>query len=603
VSTLELGRARPTLETGDDGAWVLSVSAGEPAVSASSPMLADDGTVRVLFDGVLYEPAGDASGAQRVLEAYRRWGEGALERLRGTYAVIIWDGERELLLCARDPLGIVPLFWAEAGGRLLVSWSLAALSDHPAVPDDLNVAAVADHVCLRWRFPEETLFQAIRRVPPGHVLRVSGGRREAVRYWHPGPAGPDDWITEEQLEEFPELFARAIDRVLARGRAGIFLSGGLDSVSVAAVARDRARESGQPVPWALSLAMPNEHVNETEIQTGVATALGLPQVMVELEDAVGPDNVLHVAMQMSRDWPAPLTNYWLPAYAGLGRRGVEQGCEIILTGTGGDEWLGVTPYYAADLLRARDFRGLGELWLNLYRSYPIHPLRLTRNLLWRFGVRDMLSAKAAHGLEATAPGALRRRRERAIERDTPPWAAPDPALRRQLVDRAIASRRPPVARDLYWRELDESLDHALVSLEVEETYEYGRRIGAPILQPYWDPDLIRFLVRTPPALLNTGGRSKGIVRDMVARQFPELGFDRQKKVIATSYAHELLKRYAPAAWKELGGVPCLAKIGVVDQSALGSEVARNFATGDWGNLNRLWFLLSLEAWLKGRSIV
>jgi asparagine synthase (glutamine-hydrolysing) len=603
MTTLELGRTRPTLETGADGAWVLSVAAGPPALPASSPLLADDGTVRVLFDGFLHEPGGDTPAPERVLEAYRRWGEGALERLRGSYAVVIWDGEREQLLCARDPLGIVPLFWAEAGGRLLVSWSLGALSDHPAVPDELNLAAVADHVCLRWRFPEETLFKAIRRIPPGHVLRVSGSRREAVRYWHPAPRSPEDWIGEDQLEQFPELFARAIDRSLSRGPAGIFLSGGLDSVSVAAVARDRSREAGQPLPWALSLAMPNEHVDETAIQTSVAGALGLPQVMVELEEAVGPENILESALRMSRDWPAPLTNYWLPAYQALGRRGVERGVEVILTGTGGDEWLGVTPYYAADLLRSGDVRGLIALWLNLNRSYPVHPLRLTRNLLWRFGARDMLSARVAHGLEAAAPWALRRRRERAVERDTPAWAAPDPALRRQLIERAVASRPRPVTRDLYWRELDEGLDHALVSLEVEETYENGRRIGAPIVQPYWDPDLIRFLVRTPPALLNTGGRSKGIVRDMVARKFPELGFERQKKVIATSYAHELLKRYAPVAWEKSRGVPCLAEIGAVDESGLGSKVAQDFAKGDWGDLNRLWFILSLEAWLKGRSVV
>jgi len=593
------------VETAAYGAWVLSVAADGPPEPAGSgsPLIADDGRLRVLFDGVLDEPPGEGTAPERVLAAYRRWGEGALERLRGRYAVIVWDADRELLLCARDPLGVVPLFWAEGRGKLLVSWSLGALSSHPAVSDELNVAAVADHVCLRWRFPQETLFQAIRRIPPGHVLKVTGSRREAVRYWHPAPRSPDEWVTADQLEQFPELFTRAVDRALARGRVGIFLSGGLDSVSVAAVARDRSQTAGLPEPLALSLAMPNEHVDETAIQRGVAGALGLPQVMVELEEAAGGGSLLMTALEMTRDWPAPLTNYWLPAYQALGRMGVDRGARAILTGTGGDEWLGVTPYYAADLLRKGDFRGLISLWLNLNRSYPVHPLALTRNLLWRFGVRDMLSAQVAYGLERAAPDVLRRRRERAVARDTPAWAAPDPALRRQLTERAIASRPEPVTRDLYWRELNEGLDHALVSLEVEETYENGRRIGAPILQPYWDPDLIQFLVRTPPELLNTGGRSKGIVRDMVAAQFPELGFDRQKKVIATSYAHELLRRDATAVWDRFKGVPCLTEIGAVDQSTLGLEVAHNLSTGDWGALNRLWFLLSLEAWLQGRSVV
>ena len=325
--------------------------------------------------------------------------------------------------------------------------------------------------------------------------------------------------------------------------------------------------------------------------------------MLSLEEAAGTDNLLVTAMRFSRDWPLPLTNYWLPAYQGLARRGVERGCSVVLTGTGGDEWLGVTPYYAADLLRRGDVRGLAALWVNLHRSYPVPALRLTRNLLWRFGARDVLSGTVARGLGAYAPGVLRRHRLRGVRAETPDWALPDPALRRQFQERALAARPAPVTRDLYRRELDEALDHALTSLEVEETHENGRRAGAAILQPYWDPDLIRFLVRTPPELLNRGGRSKGIVREMVARQFPELGFERLKKVLATGYAHEMLKRDLPVAWRESGGVPTLTGLGMVDQRGLESEVSRIFATSDWGATNRLWFLLSLEAWLQGRSVV
>jgi asparagine synthase (glutamine-hydrolysing) len=404
-------------------------------------------------------------------------------------------------------------------------------------------------------------------------------------------------VTEDRLEEFDGLFTRAVDRCLTRGPAGIFLSGGLDSVGVAAVARERSRAAGLPPPWALSLAFPGD-ANEEDVQRGVAGQLGLPQHMVGLQDAVGPGGVLGTALELSRLWPAPLTNYWTPAYQRLARDGGERGCRVILTGTGGDEWLGVTPYYAADLLRRGDVRGLVRLWANLQRSYPVPRLLMARNLLWRFGARDLAAAAAARGLERTAPGLLRRRRLRRLEAATPRWLAPDPALRRSMNERALAARRPPTGRDLYWREMDEALDHPLTSLEVEETHESGRRTGVPVLQPFWDADLVRFLVRTPPELLNRGGRSKSVVRDMVARQVPGLGFERQRKVSATNVATGTVFETAGHAWRRLGGVPCLGALAIADPVRLESEMKRIVAERDRRNAYRLWYAFTVEAWLQ-----
>jgi asparagine synthase (glutamine-hydrolysing) len=595
-----------------DGDWILAVRLTGPDGPAASPgpgpgaeaaleLVAADGPLHVLLDGVLHGDEGGAAAgaaaARRVLAAYRHDGESAIEQLRGTFATVVWDGERRSLLAARDPLGIHPLFWAEAGGCLYVSSSFAALRGHPAVGGDLHREVLAEFVAARFLDAQETVVRAIRRVPPGHVLRVSGTAREARRYWHPGPQGPEDWVTEDRLEEFDVLFTRAVDRCLARGPAGIFLSGGLDSVSVAAVARERSRRAGLPAPWALSLAFPGD-ANEEDVQRGVAAQLGLPQHMVGLEQAVAPGGVLGTALDLSRSWPAPLTNYWTPAYQRLARDGRERGCRVILTGTGGDEWLGVTPYYAADLLRRGDVRGLMTLWANLQRSYPVPRLLMARNLLWRFGVRDLLAATAARGLERAAPGLLRRRRLRRLHVATPSWIAPERALRRSMDERALAAQRPPSGRDLYWREMDEALDHPLTSLEVEETYESGRRTGVPVLQPFWDADLVRFLVRTPPELLNRGGRSKSVVRDMVARQVPGLGFERQRKVSATSVALGAMFEAAEPAWRQLGGVPCLGELAIVDAGLLESEMKRIVAERDRRNAYRLWYALTVEAWLQ-----
>ena len=577
----------------------------------SAGTYAGDGSCGVLFDGYLYDRAelmkgpfagqnGGPSDPRLVLEAYRRHGEGVVSRLSGRFALVLWDGEQDLVLCARDPLGVHPLFYAEVGDELRLSSSFEALRSSAGVSSELNRVVVAEQACLRWHDPEETLIRDIRRVPPGHVLKFRGDQRDLHRYWDPSPNGSDDWVTEDELDQFDELFAQAIDRCLAHGPAGIYLSGGLDSVSVAAVARDRSREAGLPAPRALSLRFPHPDCDEESIQRRIAQELGLPQLLLGLEEATGPAGVVSAALELSRGWPTPLLNYWLPAYQRLGREAEREGCGAILTGTGGDEWLCVSPYYAADLLRSGDLLGIYRLWANLSRSNPIPKLLLARNIAWRFGVRDLLSATVAAGLSATAPALLRRHRQRAVAAATPEWAAPDPEIRRAMDERALRYRPEPITRDFYQRELEEALDHPLMNIEVEETYEAGRRLGVRVLQPFWDPDLIRFLVRVPPELLNRGGRSKGVVREMLTRRFPEVGFDRHKKVVATNYSSSVMLEGGRRAWQELGGARELARLDVVDAKALHSSAMHTFAARDEREVHRLWYVLSLEAWLRGR---
>ena len=129
-----------------------------------------------------------------------------------------------------------------------------------------------------------------------------------------------------------------------------------------------SHRKGLPPPWALSLGFPGEG-NEEEIQRRVAADLGLPQVFMKLGDAVGDDGLLLAALKMNSQWPTPMLNAWNPGYRRLGLEAKRQGCKVILTGGGGDEWLGVTPLLAADLIRTLNVVGLYQLWSMMQSSY------------------------------------------------------------------------------------------------------------------------------------------------------------------------------------------------------------------------------------------
>ena len=90
-----------------------------------------------------------------MLEAYRRHGEGVVSRLSGRFALVLWDGEQDLVLCARDPLGVHPLFYAEVGDELRLSSSFEALRSSAGVSSELNRVVVAEQACLRWHDPRK----------------------------------------------------------------------------------------------------------------------------------------------------------------------------------------------------------------------------------------------------------------------------------------------------------------------------------------------------------------------------------------------------------------------------------------------------------------
>ena len=250
--------------TNDD--WVLSFDLAELGRELPDGVRWEElGPFRGFFQGVLFDREALAelspvscSDAKLVLGAYAREGEAALSRLRGSFRRCYHRWRSRQGHAGAHPTGSHPLFYTEVGSCVLFAPAPGRLLDCPGVSREFNRAAIADHLCFRWPDPHETFFKAVRRVPPGTRALLSHGRLQFDRYWDPAPIDqPVQWLTAEQAPQFDEAFDWAVKHCLNHGQAGIFLSGGLDSISVAAVAADCARASGQNPPLALSLGFPD----------------------------------------------------------------------------------------------------------------------------------------------------------------------------------------------------------------------------------------------------------------------------------------------------------------------------------------------------------
>jgi len=595
------------------GAWVADCALDRPTMierrshaGGAVPSCAAAPDVDVLLDGELFDVdalaeqwdlpfSGAANPAAVALEAYQRHADGCGNVLNGRFVMIVADRRKRQIIAVRDRIGMHPLYYARGtGGRLVLSSSIPAILADRDVSAAIDPVVIAEHLLHRFIDASETHYAAVRRVPPGHVLTADHDGCTTRRYWDPGASMA--WLKADELDEFDQTFERAVARCTA-GRPAIFLSGGFDSVSVAAVATDLGQRHSGRKPHALSLGFPDAEGGESFVQRSVAHGLGLSQDLVEFEDAVAPRGLIPAALDLGATFPLPMLNTWAPAYQHLGRLGAARGCTAILTGTGGDEWLNVSPLLAADLIRRGRIRDVARLIGIFRRSFRHSPAAIARMVIWRCGLRPLLAA----AVDAAAPRLNASRRLQLLVRSTPNWIAPDPSIRRALDERAkgaLLAARP--ARGFYEQQMQLALDHPLVAIELEEHFELGRRLGLRMLHPYLDADLVALLYRTPPALLTQGGRTKAVVRSAVARRFPNLGFDVQRKTNATAFFRRSVCAGAGAVWNASSGLPALSELGVVDSQEISADLGAIIAGHRPHETHQIWNVLNLEGWARAR---
>lgn len=568
-------------------------------VSASrgrAPRLVEVGDRRLLFSGVLHEnpPGADGSGdAERLLSAYLRTGAALFPGLRGRFAFVLDDRRHRVAYVVRDPMGVHPVFYAADSDALYVSPSAETVARRAGRRPELNSLAAAALLLRRSLDGREALFVGVRRLLQGHLLERRSGAWSVRRYWQPAadPAYDPD--------ELDARVRRAVERV-ADGRVAIFLSGGLDSALVGAVAADMARSRGEPAPVALSLALNGSDADEERMQRRVADRLGLELVLRRPADLVGPDGLL-AATLASAQHPLPRPPGILePAYDELSRAAATLGVSTILSGAGGDELLLPPAGYATDRAFAVDLSALAELvraWAGYWPGRQ--PLAALHGVLWRSGVRAAARALVLTAVNRLDEDGARRLARRRAERRIPSWIAPDEHLRAALLDHLTVDATSAGNHDLVARERQRVLDSGNHSVAQELSFALSDRTGATLAAPLLDPDVVDLLYGLSPRVLVAGGRAKAPARDVLGRYLPELASSWPRTVYGNSFWAETIRREWQRAWSVSNGLIELAAAGIVDPEGLERQLAAE--PGRWGfaELAAAALALSLESWLRG----
>jgi asparagine synthase (glutamine-hydrolysing) len=352
--------------------------------TGAQPMQSVDGRYVVVFNGEIYNfmqlrdalvregaSFGTQSDTEVILEGYRRWGAGVVDRLHGMFAFVIWDRLRHAAFGARDRLGIKPLNWAVRGSALIVSSTIEPFAKLPRF-GGLDMIAVRDLMTFDYVPAPRTILAGVRKLEPGTLFEWHPGDGEPClsRYWQPPQADAGSSIPDEI--ELEQLLESAVSRQMVSDvPIGAFLSGGIDSSLVVAM---MARHSERPVRT-FSVRFSEGGVDESPIAELVARRFGTDHTVLNAEE-VGPDALLELLGRVDEPFCDPSV---IPTYS-LSRM-TRRHVTVALSGDGGDEVFGGYPKY----LLGDQHRGpqpFASMFRDSLQALPWRPRGMGR-VFWR----------------------------------------------------------------------------------------------------------------------------------------------------------------------------------------------------------------------------
>ncbi|MBS1842020.1 MAG: hypothetical protein JST77_14355, partial [Acidobacteria bacterium] len=561
--------------------WFSFLKTG-PAPQTKSQPFSLDGKVWLLGDVRLdgrnelmerFVQRGEAIGRtstdeELVLHAFQIFGEKGIADLDGDYSFVLWDAREKKLKGYRDATGAKPFFYCEERGELSFSNTLEAICAAQGSGGELDENYLADYLLTSWCLEEErTVYRKIRRLTPGHVLEFSGGKLQVKRLTQLPMEEPLIYKKEEEyIEHFRELFHLSVKDRLPGSGAVIFMSGGLDSTSVAAEAKRIAAGSGltgkvsaQTTDYAPLFDDP-----EGEEARRVAEYLEIP---IETQHA---GNCEPFSDEVERDgFPLPEPKH--EPYLALNVEGYKSAgkmARVALTGNGGDDiLLGAAGPYLKKLVEQGKI--MGAVWALLEHLYERKRLP---NL--GLGIRSRIRNRFGRGVESDP---------------FPEWIRDDFGKRLNARARFEELRKKPSSKHPmhptayamltgpFWPDVLEGEDAAWSGTAMETR------------TPLLDRRMVRFLLRLP---VMPWCMDKQLLRRAMKGALPEATLRRPKTPLAQD---PVWLQVSQGKWKPGGRRKWSKRIEeLVDTGRLENCIERSDANGLYANLRPF----SLDQWVK-----
>ena len=569
------------------------------SAAADQPMTNEDGTLRLVFNGELYNaPAlrrslvalGHAfrsrSDTECILHGYEQWGDEVTRHLRGMFAFALWDAKNERLLAARDRLGIKPFYWSFDGGRLTFGSELKALRTL-GLSGDVDGAAIASYLRHLYVPAPATIFARARQLPAGHTLTLEkGGTPRIERYWEwPAPRPP----AQGRRGLVADLRARLDDAVrvhlMSDVPLGAFLSGGVDSSVLVALA---ARASSRPLKT-FTLTFDEQLFDERKYAQSVARMYGTEHTEIPISP-----NLVELLPAMVTGFDEPFGNPTALLVYALSRE-TRRHVTVALSGDGGDE---------------------------MFLGYPRH------RGLWLAELARLVPASIRGGLAGLAPTVLRdstagrhafRRAREWLEGlgETPEQAYAD-WMRYNSADETLALLSPALAEtlrrdppsdflaDLFARapgprSIDKLTPVDAQSFLAHNVLAYSDRMsmahGLEVRVPFCDHLLAEFAAGLPGEMRMPRGKLKWLFKEAVQDLLPPEVRDRRDKVGLNPPLPLWIDRELKTLVGELLEPDAVRRRGFVRPESV-ARLIDEHRSGKRDRSLQIWSLVVLEQWAR-----
>src|SRR5438093_10539674 len=571
---------------------IIDLSAG------AQPIANEDGTVHAVLNGEIYnfrelrarlQARGHRlqtqSDTEVIVHAYEEEGEDFVSDLDGMFALALWDRPQRKLVLARDRMGEKPLYYYDGPGAFVFGSELRALLEHPDVPRELDLQSLSRYLVVEAVPAPHSILAGIAKVPPAHTLVVSpGAKPQLARYWTL-PFAPDRSIGEvEWIERLRhQLEASVRSRLCSDVPIGVFVSGGIDSGAVAALA---ARQTDAPPLQTFAVGFEPPSYDERRFARPVSARRGTEHHEIVFTAADARSLIERVGGLLDE----PLVDgSFLPKYALA--RAARGSVKVALSGDGGDELFCGYPTFLADSparwLRAALPPSVRCLVTRLvdglpasskYGSVDFLLKQFMRALPYPSEVRTQL---LLGGITATEQAGLLSASVRQALTSFDPYAELSTALEPRPVQDEVESL-------IYHHARFYLADQTLVAMD-----RASMAAGLEVRAPFLDPALVELAATVPSRLKLHGWRTKHILKRALTEILPPTVVWRRKQGLGVPLAAWLRGPLRDVMESQLAR---LSRRGLVDAAAV-ARLASAHVGGRRDHRKILWSLLMLDAWL------
>lgn len=561
--------------------------------SGSQPMWNAEGTLGIVFNGEVYnfgelrallEQKGyqfrGHSDTEVILAMYAEFGEEFFSKLNGMFAIALYDKEKDVLILARDRFGKKPLYWTLQNGTLVFASELKAILAHPQVRKELCMESVNQYLALEYVPTPYSMFKNIFKLEAGTALTYQGGVVTKKRFWEP-PHTPSNLSFAEALAHTDTLLEDSVKmRMVSDVPLGIFLSGGLDSGTVAYYA---AKHTTEPLQT-FSIGFEEASFDESKYAKEVAEFLGTQHHELIVSDR-DIQNVIHNQLSDMVDEPMAdasiLPTYLLSAFT-------KKSVTVALGGDGADELLLGYPTFHA------------EKYARIAEKLPQSVINILRIVANRAGGGDSyfnVAFRAQRFLDGI-DGDPRYRHERWL------GGVGNTVRTSLLLDPTVRAQNPflhidPIIEEMkgVGRMTELRYEYLRTYLEDEVLVKVDRasmKASLEVRAPFLDYRLVEFFLSLPPQYLKKGHTGKYILRTLMKNRLPPHVTTRPKHGFAIPLAKWLRGALRPLA-EELLAPDRIKVQGLFDHNVV-TTMLKTHLDGRQDLRKELWTLIVFQLW-------